>query len=126
MSDVRSGCGMDTQRLFSQSTGATRRAIAICAATTQSRDLNCCGLTTNAKILTDNSCFECNERERVQEEACGLCGVGIFTLRFGVRLWWIIRSTPTDFILSIATICPTTNSSKEDRCVFCFALVHIV
>ena len=92
----------------------------VCGESTKSRNLNYCGLKTNAEVLTNTHCCECNSRKRVQEEKCGLCGVGIFTLRFGVRLRWIIRSTPTFFcwkqswiILSIATICPTTNSSTS-------------
>ena len=59
----------------------------------QSRDLNHHGLKTNADVLTHKYCGECDQRKRAQEEKCGLCGVGIFTTRSGVRLRWIMRGT---------------------------------
>ena len=65
-----------------------------------------CGAGTKSRL--ELHCCECNKRERVQEEKCGLCGVVIFTTRCGVRLWSITRGTPTfwsrsnrGFILSI-------------------------
>ena len=112
-------CDMDTQRLFFPSTTvAIRKATAmhqsqttknVCAAEVQSRDLNCYGLKTNAKVWTDKYSCERNKRKRVKEEKRGLCCVGIFTSRSGVRLWWTIKGAPTFFagsnrglILSIA------------------------
>ena len=81
--------------------------------------LYCCGLKTHAKVLANKYCCECNLKKRVQEEKCGLFGVGISSLS-GVHLWWSIRGTPIfsagsnrGLVPSIATICPTTNSSTS-------------
>ena len=111
-------CGMDTPRLaFPSALVATLKAIAqrqsqstksVCAARAQSRVLSYCGLNINSKVLTDRCCCECNERQRVQEEKCGLCALVIFTCRSGdpvggsseaLTLW--AGSKPRDSLLLV-------------------------
>ena len=60
----------------------------VCAAKAKSRDLNYCGLNTNAAVLTDKYCCECNWKKLVQEEKCDLCAVGIFRVGVGAGLGW--------------------------------------
>ena len=78
---------LNTQRLsFPSTTVAIRNTISqrqsqsiknVCAAQADSRDLNHCGLKTNAEVLTYKHCCGCNWRKRVQEEESRLCGVSI-------------------------------------------------
>ena len=84
---------------------AIRKAIAlyqqqnvksVCAAQAQSRDLNHCGLKTDAEVLTNNCC-EFNKRGRVQEEKSVLCDGGNFTRRNQPESAWDVGSTSVWF-----------------------------
>ena len=78
-----------------------------------------------AEVLTD--CCEFNERSRVQEEKCVLCGEGVSTSPLWCPPLWdhqrnsnLGAGSNHGFIfLSIATICPTTNlSTSQDGFAF--------
>ena len=63
---------MDTQRLSCPSIAVAIRKVRVLYAITECQEC-LCGEGTKQRP-------ECNWRRRVQEEKCGVCGVGIFSL----------------------------------------------
>ena len=117
-------CGVDTQRLSIPSTTvATRKAIALYQSRSvvdvQAAQAQHCGLKTNATVLTTYfTVNETGESECRKRSAVRAVWV-FFTSHSSIRLWRIIRGTPTFgpkqswIYSSTATSCPTTNSSTS-------------
>ena len=92
------GCVAWTQRLSFPSTAVARRKttnrIQECLCAKHNAETWTGEAKQNATVLTWTillwqKTWGCRMR------SAGWCGVGIFTLRSDVRLWWIIRGTPT-------------------------------
>ena len=117
-------CGVDTQRLSIPSTTvAIRKAIALYQSRSvedvQAAQAQYCGLKTNATVLTTyftvNATGESECRKRSAVRAVWV----FFTSHSSIRLWRIIRGTPTFgpkqswIYSSTATICPTNSSTSH-------------